>query len=404
MTERKDVKLAYVGSVVPDEEMYTNAAFSRAGNMCQLSLLEGLRDVDLSPSLILSVRPVPSYLRSRVLVCKAKSVTLNKEIKVKLLPFLNITLFKQVSLGLFAMMYLFRWGLKNRGSKKIIYSFNISVPPSIFILIAARITGSKVVAMVYDINVPGETIPRSLLWRIDYWQHRKFLRKYDGLVVITKEIASDFAPNVPFLLLEGGVNHRAFEEGLNVLPTEKLQSDIFTIVVAGSLSQANGIQEVLTAFSLLKGEKYKLLIAGRGGEVHLVLKAAVLDQRIEYLGFLNHKQVIALYSTADVLVNMRLTKLIDTRYVFPSKILEYLASGVPVISTCPGNMADEYKDVAYLLYDETPLELAEMMMSVACLSESVRYDMGMKAMKFMMERKTWKVQSERIKQFLYSLD
>ncbi len=54
-------------------------------------------------------------------------------------------------------------------------------------------------------------------------------------------------------------------------------------------------------------------------------------------------------NTADVLIDMRLTEALNTKYSFPSKLMEYLASGTPVITTCTGHVEEEFADIAYLL-------------------------------------------------------
>ena len=395
-----DIKLAYVGSVVPDESLYRTAAFSRAGNMCQLALLSGLISSGLNPSIVLSVLPVPSYPNGNRIFSNRFIIEYNQLIKIKFLSFLNITPLKQIFLGLASLFELLVWGWKHKKSRRIIFTFNISVPPGFFLLLAARLTRSKIVAMVYDINVPGETVPRSPLWVLDYWHQRKCLSKYDGLVVISEAIAQDFAPGVPFLLVEGGINLDPSEQYANIVGSAERQTAYFTIVAAGSLHEANGIRELLVAFDLLEGERYRLLIAGGGPLENLVREAAASDPRIRYVGFVSFKEVLALYAIADVLVNMRLTQRLNTRYFFPSKTMEYIASGVPVISTCPGNMAHEYGQFAYLLQDETPEALAELLRCVERTPEAERREKCKAARKFMAEHKTWDAQARRIRDFL----
>ena len=56
-----EIALAYVGSVVPDELEFHNAAFSRAGVMFQQNLLFGLKRVGLNPSQIFSIRQIQSF-------------------------------------------------------------------------------------------------------------------------------------------------------------------------------------------------------------------------------------------------------------------------------------------------------------------------------------------------------
>ena len=396
--------LVYVGSVVPDETKYINLAFSRAGNMCQLSLLKGFISAGFSDIKVLSLRPAVSFPRSRQIVYTAARILLDG-IRLDFLPFINITPVKQLSVGLSALWYLVRaaWRKRNDFQQSVVFAYNISVPPGIFTLLGARFTGSKAVAMIYDICVPGETVPESLINRIDYWLHRKTLPLFDGLVIITDAIANDFAPKLPYLRVEGGISRELISQYQAIAASSVKDNGCFTIVTAGRLDEVNGVREILEAFTRIKDKSFRLHIAGTGPFEAVVKEATVKDARITFHGFLAFDEVLKLYISADVLVNMRLTQRISTRYFFPSKTMEYLASGVPIITTCPGNMAEEYGEIAYLLHDETPQALAHLLTTVAALPEEQRRERGRIAQRYMAENKTWDAQAEKITRFLEEL-
>jgi glycosyltransferase involved in cell wall biosynthesis len=396
--------LVYVGSIVPDEAKYTNFAFSRAGNMCQLSLLKGFISAGFYDIKVLSLRPVASFPRSRQIIYPAAKILLDS-IRLNFLPFINITPIKQLSVGLSALWHIARaaWFKNNNAQQNVIFSYNISVPPGIFALLGARVTGSKAVAMIYDICVPSETAPDNFFNRIDFWLHKKTLPLFDGLIVITDSIANDFAPNRPFLCIEGGISNDLISKYQAIAATAVKDNSCFTIVSVGRLDEINGINEILGAFTLIKDKEFRLHIAGTGPLETTVKRAAANDTRITYHGLLPFDKVLALYMSADVLVNMRLTQQISTRYFFPSKTMEYLASGVPLITTCPGNLAAEYGEFAYLLHNETPQALSQLIKMVAALPEQHRRERARIAQNFMAENKTWDHQAKRITRFLEEL-
>ena len=70
---------------------------------------------------------------------------------------------------------------------------------------------------------------------------------------------------------------------------------------------------------------------------------------------------------------MRLTPAINTRYFFPSKLMEYLASAVPVISTCTGAVEEEFGSFVHLLRKDSE-GLAQAIRAVAALSPAARAD------------------------------
>lgn len=401
-----DVKLAFIGSIVPDEPAFHTPAFSRAGNMCQQNLLISLMHAGLHPSTILSFRPEQSFPGGRCLWIGKEQISLSEGMSIDSLPFINITPLKQIMIGLGTLWALLLWAWRMRHTPhRVVYTFNITVPSAVFTLLGAWITRSKAVAMIYDINVPGETVPSTCFYKLDYWLHKKLLPLFDGLVVITDSISNDFASKIPFIRVEGGIKNELVQRFTNVTRKTKNGNakSPFILVVAGGLDEANGISVILEAFSLLEGDDYRLDIAGTGPLEDIVRQAANKDERINFQGFIPFDEVLKLYDSADVLVNMRLTKAINTRYFFPSKIMECLTSGVPVISTCPGHVTEEFSDFAFLLKDERPVDLANMIKYVASLAPDIRADKAAKAQEYMIRNKTWDVQGLRVVKFINSL-
>jgi glycosyltransferase involved in cell wall biosynthesis len=398
------MELLFIGSIVPDVPSYINKAFSRAGNMCQLELLKAFISVGVKPSMILSLRPAVSFPKSRKLFYRSASAIFKKNIYIKFLPFINITPIKQLSVGVAALIAILLWGWRMRHKpQRIVYIYNISVPPGIFVVLGAWLTRSKCIAMVYDVCVPGETAPVTVFNKLDYWLHKKTLPLFDGLVVITDRISKDFAPHVPYLRIEGGIKPDMLDLYRNLEGLRNHDSEYFTIVAAGRLHEPNGIIEIIEAFSLLKGEKYRLHIAGTGQLEACVKEAAVQDPRIQFHGFIPFNDVLKLYASADLLLNVRLTQRIDTRYFFPSKTMEYLASGVPVITTCPGNVSEEYADLAYLLYNENSAALANLILQVEKISTEQRFARAKAAREYIINHKTWDAQAKRISDFIHQI-
>jgi len=396
-----DVALAFVGSVVPDEPAFHNAAFSRAGQMFQQGLLLGLKHAGLPPSLVLSIFPIPSFPRARRLWVSRGQACLPEGIAVKLLPFLNLTPIKQIMIGLATVWNLLCWGWRVRRKRhRIVYTFNLSVPPGLFTLLGARLIGAKAVVSLNDINVPGQTVPATLANRIDFWLHKCLIPHFDGHIAVADRIMDDFAPGRPYIRIEGGIRPEILDRTDDIHKSTKENSASFVIVSAGSLDEANGVLVLLQAFTMLEGEQYRLRIAGRGPLEYAVREAASRDHRIEYIGFVSFEQVLSLYNSADVLINMRLTETLNTKYFFPSKVMECLTSGVPLISTCTGHMEEEYGDFCYLLKDETPQGLADAIRYVSSLSSDERARIGCQARDYMRENKTWDAQGNKLFKYI----
>jgi glycosyltransferase involved in cell wall biosynthesis len=392
------IELAFVGTVVPDRPEFRNAAFSRAGNLYQERFLAGLAANGHAPSLVVSAMPCPSFPGSRTLFVRGSGVALDSGVPVSLVPYLNVTPLKQLSVGWSASVRLVAWAWRARGRKRIIYTYNLSVPPGLLTLVAARLCGAKLVAALCDINIPGETVPPTWWHRVDYWLHRFVLPRLDGIVTITDSIVEDFAPRVPSLRLEGGVA----PEAIRPVRHQRSGPEPFVIVAAGTLNAANGTQLILDAFRLLSGDGYRLRMAGDGPLRSAVARAAEADPRIEYLGLVSHDRVAELYASADVLLNIRLTKDINTRYFFPSKLMEYLASGVPVVTTCAAHIEEEYGPYVFLVRDEVPAGVAETIRRVQADPDG-RRERARAALDYVASHKTWDAQARRVWEFLGAL-
>src|SRR5439155_10053464 len=125
--------------------------------------------------------------------------------------------------------------------------------------------------------------------------------------------------------------------------------------------------------------------------------------RIHFVGTLPFSEVLRMYKNADVLVSIRPTKTLHTRYFFPSKLMEYLASGTPVITTCTGHTEEEFGDICYLLKDESPEALSDLLRSIAMSSPEARREKGQRARSYMRQHKTWDGQGHKIARYIERL-
>jgi hypothetical protein len=144
---------------------------------------------------VLSFVPVPSYPRAKRLWFLPERAVLDNGLPVQFLPFVNLTPLKQISLGMATAVALLRWGWQmRRCPRRLVWTYNLTVPPVIFTLLAARLIGAKVLASLVDINEPGHTVPDKCFYRLDYGLHRQLIPKLDGRIVIADQVMTDFVP------------------------------------------------------------------------------------------------------------------------------------------------------------------------------------------------------------------
>ena len=132
-------------------------------------------------------------------------------------------------------------------------------------------------------------------------------------------------------------------------------------------------------------------------------QAARQDPRVEFFGLLDSAGVANLYAEADILLNVRLTKTMNTRYFFPSKLIEYLGSGTPTITTRVARADTEFADLAYILSDESPQGLADLITFVGLQSPEARSQLARRAREYVSAHKTWDAQAAKVAHYLHEV-
>lgn len=393
-------ELAYVGSIVPDVAPYNSAPFNRSANLYQAQLLDALNQAGVEPSLILSYTSLVSYPSGSQLWSSAREERDDKGRRIQVLGFANITPLKQIWIGVSAFAHLIEWALIHRDHPRVIHAYNLTTPSGVFLWLAARVTGSKLTVSLCDVNVPGQTVPDTLFFRIDYWMHRILIPRLDGRVVVSEAMAEDFAPDQHYLRLEGGVGEELIARTDGLMNRSVDRAKPFRMVAVGSLNETNGFDLVLDAMSLLDGVDVELDVAGWGPLAERVEAAAKRDPRIRMHGFLTLDAVLDLYRRADLLLVIRRTRTLDTRYFFPGKLFESLLSAIPVLTTEMAGVKKEYGDCLYILDDETPQGLAARIKAIVASSEGSRVEIGQRARARMIATKTWRNQARRLVEYL----
>src|SRR5690606_24382556 len=133
-------------------------------------------------------------------------------------------------------------------------------------------------------------------------------------------------------------------------------------------SKKYGIETLLKAFSFTSNPKYKLMICGDGDAKDLVYDYLHKDDRIKYLGKLPHDKTLLLQKNADLLVNPRTPKGEFTKFSFPSKTMEYLALGTPVLMYKLPGIPNEYFNYCYTIDDYSHEALANKINEILSLS------------------------------------
>jgi len=401
------LELAFAGSVVPPGMAEGSHAFSPAGNKFQTNLLCHLAAGAGTRIEAFSMRPLSAWPRDRVVSFRGERTEVGG-VPTTLLPFVNLRGIKEGSLAAGFYTKLRRWAARSAGAPRALLVYNVFSPLSLPVLAAARASGVPAVAVVADL--PFDTYPprgfRGLLERMERRAQPAALRRFDGLVVLTPHTAHEHAPGVPWMLMEGALPAAEAAAGRGDPSTAGAPAPGERVVMySGMLNEMNGIPLLLESFARLAEPGWRLWVYGGGPLDAAVRAAARRDPRITLHPWdvVPEAEVLRRQRQAHVLVNPRPSSHRANRYSFPSKLLEYLASGTPVVSTVPPGIPAEYHPHLLVPADESPDGIAAALRRAAHLSDAECALRAGRARAWLLREKTWERQAERIAGFLRSV-
>lgn len=391
-------KLLFLGPLYPredEEEIRANSIFaaSNAPNVFQWNLLDGLCALAGERLRILNVLPVGTWPRAYKKICLPDAdwrfgATEGHSIGSPNLPFL-----KQLVRSVKAKRILRR--LADENTEIILYSAYMPFLRALYKLpktvkITAIITD---LPEFYDL---GKTSRAKR--RLRQWQNRmidRYLRRVDRFVLLTDRMEEPLhVGNRPKIRMEGICQTTG-------LPPAETPGEKKAILYSGTLHNQYGIRNLLRAFEKLQNEEAELWICGSGEAEAEIKNLAGRDNRVRFFGFCTQEEVASLRAKAAVLVNPRTNDGEYTRYSFPSKTMEYMASGIPVVMYKLDGIPDEYDE--YLNYADpsgaVPERLSEALEKVLSDYESAQKK-AKRARNFVLENKNGIRQAERLLRLL----
>jgi glycosyltransferase involved in cell wall biosynthesis len=217
-------------------------------------------------------------------------------------------------------------------------------------------------------------------------------------VLLTKYMAEAIPLyNKPHIVIEGIYTKPDY------LIEETKKTEKFTFFYSGSLHKRFGILSLIEAFSLIKNNSIRLWICGSGDAVSFVREACSLDSRITYFGELLHEEVLVMQQQATMLINPRNSDGEYTKYSFPSKTLEYFASGTPaIIHRLPG-IPENYFSYCFCPLNNSVSALSDCMLNVINIEKEELQIIGQKAKAFILSEKNNIIQFNKIYDFINNL-
>lgn len=389
--------ILFISNLVPDRPPYNGSGFARSGNNALLGIGQSLPDEE-NPILI-SCRPVSSFPKGPIWF-KGETVKLDSGREVKILPTLNLKVIKNLFWAFQLKRIIKRWTKEEKNSSKNVLVYNIYTPPISKLYKICKKRSAKLFAILYDLGVPVASLNLSWISRLGFKAMEKVAYKYlpllDGRIIINEKMIEKYAPGKDYVLIDGGVNNQVISRLFPLV--EKENGERLILTLAGWLWEENGTKLLLNCMEENPDLEVEVYFAGNGQDVELIERNAEYDGRIHYAGMLDPDALFKLYEKSDVLLNLRVAEEDNTQ--FPSKLLEYMATGKHVISTSIAHAERDYGEYITVLPESTPKALARVIRQILKTDSKILKERGEKARKFMLENRNWETRTKEIVDYI----
>lgn len=384
-----------------DEQEETNilnksgSGLSGAVNTFQWSLIRGLDKVLETPIDIVNVLPVGTYPNQyKDFVLNTKRWSHLPEADDLEIGSVNLPVLKQIGRAISCRKVINKRLKDSNGEKKIIiYSTYLPFLWAVYHLPDAV----KVTLIVtdlpeyYDLNVFNSKI-KKFLRRMNNSLIYAFMKRIDSFIILTEQMKNPLdIGERPYVVIEGIVDINEGSFGREIQ-----QSNKKIILYTGTLNYQFGIRNLLEAFHYIDKDNYELWICGSGEATEEIINMSMNNRRIKYLGYVNKSQVYELQQQATLLINPRTNDGEYTKYSFPSKTMEYMLSGKPVLMYKLDGVPDEYDNYLYYVNVVEIKDLAVRIMDICEKSADELFEFGQKARQFVIENKNSKAQAGKI--------
>ncbi len=254
-------------------------------------------------------------------------------------------------------------------------------------LLAARLRGKGCIGIITDLPdmLSGSRLSKGLANFV--------IRHCTGYVLLTQAM-NDYINNSgkPYVILEGHSDISMREKH----PSLDRKTSPRVCFYAGSVRKEFGLDMLVKGFQKADIPNARLHIYGPGSYVRELEQIAAEDSRIFYGGMLLNTEIVDKELEATLLVNPRPTHEEFVKYSFPSKTMEYMASGTPVMTTVLPGMPKEYHPYVFLQREETVDGVAEMLKTALSHSDEALFQKGMAARSFILDQKNNVIQAKKL--------
>lgn len=221
----------------------------------------------------------------------------------------------------------------------------------------------------------------------------KQAREHDFLVLLTEQMMDFIKKPIPHIVMEGLIDEKTYHMTQSF---DMEQQQIRSVLYTGTLAHQFGLMNLVEAFERADIPNVELWICGSGDTTDMLKKKSTSNKNIKFYGLVSSEQAFELQHRATILVNPRTSDGEFTKYSFPSKTLEYLLSGKPVIANILPGFPNEYRSYIISPKNESIEALSECLSYVLSKSNEELFNIGKKGRDFVIKNKNSKVQIAKV--------
>lgn len=398
--ELKNIKVLFIGTFA-DGEYYDNLIKSgvynqQAANSVEKFYIEGLNKYFGSVEVV-SGLVTKTYPMGKKIIFRNHNSNYNT-IEVSNIKFLNLPYLNIISQN----TNFIRWGKKWINEKKndnvLIVVYSLRIP---FLRLAkflkSNLPNSKIICIVPDLPLymhSGKSLKNIIKSNLNNFCINKYLDIIDGFILYTDKMADALnIRNRPYQVIEGIFDNKWSVKEYKI--SKDLNSS-FKVVYAGGVYKEYGVDILVKGFLNANLKNTNLYIYGDGKYVKDILELERDNDNIHYCGMVNRKELRNILCSADLLVNPRPSFDEFTKYSCPSKTLEYMSTGVPVLMTRLEGIPEEYYNYAFLIKDESIEGIKNELKAIVEKDRNELVEKGLSAKKFIEENKNIKSQMRKL--------
>ena len=403
------MKLLFVSTAYP-KELYrqlssdSNGQLSVPMDIFQWSIIEGLEECGVDYSIV-SLPSLPAWPRYRHLFSPQSKMRVNETVRGECISYCDLPAIKQISQEINLSKYVKRWCEANKEEERLhVLIFTQQADKLRAIIQLKRQFKNLIISVIVTdlienakYYVQNRKLLKQIQLRIEQIYEHKLFPYIDSFVLLSR-LMVDYIPEAEgrSIVVEGIAQKKQV-----LLET----SDIFDksdriLLYTGILEEYAGINLVVDAFVRTKNPNYRLVVCGVGPSADYILSASKKDNRIVYRGSVSHEEVIILQQKATALINPRRPDGGITKYSFPSKTMEYMMSGTPMIGYKLEGIPEEYYDYMYIPENLSIDKLTDCIQNTLSKPQEELDAFAEKAKGFVMCHKNCVVQVRRIIDFI----